>query len=244
MRVSMVRALLAISFGFLTSLATSPPAAFGATDDVLPRGALGVVTNAEVSGGVRILDIIPGTPAANSKLRTGDVILSIDGNSVKSPADVGRIVEPFQPGFNLQLEVDRQGVVGSLWVVVGSKADVERAQKLHTTRHDTESVVRTERFELVDSAGRVLATIKSTGSGGWAVYDRAGNMQWTSAGNLRAVATFDSSASTAVRRYSYYGGGVSKERNESVEPPATEDTNLDYLDPEGPSSNRHPFYRR
>ena len=203
-----------------------------------------MVTNAEGGGGVRVLSVIPGTPAADSKLRPGDVILSVDGITVKTSADVSRIVEPHKPGFNLHLEVDRQGLIGSLWVVVGSKGDVERARKLYAAPQIA-SVARAERFELVDSEGRVLATIEPAGSaGGLAIYDRAGNLQWTSADNPRSVATFGSSTGTAVRRYSYYGNVASTDQDKSVEPRPVGVLNLDHLDPEGPSSGRHPFYGR
>jgi membrane-associated protease RseP (regulator of RpoE activity) len=245
MRVSIVRSSLPIGFGFLFSFLTvvQPGALWGA-DDEAPAGALGVITNAESAGGVRILSVIPGTPAADSKLRPGDVILAVDGITVKTSADVSRIVEPYNPGFNLHLEVDRQGLIGSLWVVVGSKADVERAQKLHGAPQTT-SVARAERFELVDSVGRVLATIEPTaGAGGLAIYDRAGNLQWTSADNPRGVATFGSTTGTAVRRHTYYGNVASTVQEVSVEPRPVEVVNLDHLDPEGPSSGRHPFYGR
>jgi membrane-associated protease RseP (regulator of RpoE activity) len=245
MRVSMVRPSSVICFGFLFSLmAAAQPNSLRAADEESPAGALGVITNAESAGGVRILSIIPGTPAADSKLRPGDVILSVDGITVKTSADVSHVVEPHKPGFNLHLEVDRQGLIGSLWVIVGSKDDVERARKLHAAPQIA-SVARAERFELVDSEGRVLATIEPAGStGGLAIYDRAGNLQWTSAGNPLGVATFGSSTGTAVRRYSYYGNVASTEQDEIAEPRRIEVMNLDHLDPEGPSSGRHPFYGR
>ena len=37
----------------------------------------------QVHDGVKIIDIIPGTPAAESKLKTGNVILSVDGENLK-----------------------------------------------------------------------------------------------------------------------------------------------------------------
>lgn len=245
MRISIACPSCVIGYGVSFSLlAATPPGVLPASHEESPAGALGVITNAEAVGGVRILSVIPGTPAADSKLRPGDIILSVDGTAVKTSADVSRIVEPHKPGFYLHLEVDRQGLIGSLRVVVASKADIERAQKLNATPQIA-SVARAHCFELVDSQGRVLATIKpAANSGGLAICDQAGILQWTSAGNSRAVATSHSSTGTAERRYSYYRGVDSTDRNESVEHRPVEPVNLDHLDPEGPSASRHPFYRR
>ncbi len=65
---------------------------------VLPRGlegghrpVLGVLLK-EVEGGVRIEELVPGTPAATAGLATGDVILSIQGKKVRVRMDVVREV--------------------------------------------------------------------------------------------------------------------------------------------------------
>ncbi len=57
--------------------------------------------------GVLVTGIQPGTPAASSGLRRGDVIVSIDGQAVTSAADLQNRVDDAQVGQNLQLQVRR-----------------------------------------------------------------------------------------------------------------------------------------
>lgn len=57
--------------------------------------------------GVLVTGIQPGTPAASSGLRRGDVIVSVDGQAVTSAADLQTWVDAAEVGQNLQLQVRR-----------------------------------------------------------------------------------------------------------------------------------------
>lgn len=57
--------------------------------------------------GVLVTGIQPGTPAASSGLRRGDVIVSVDGQAVTSAADLQTQVDASEVGQNLQLQVRR-----------------------------------------------------------------------------------------------------------------------------------------
>ena len=59
--------------------------------------------------GVRIKEVIPGTPAEKAGLRTGDEVLSLDGVMVKQPAELSRTVKDMGVGHKVVLRVLRSG---------------------------------------------------------------------------------------------------------------------------------------
>ncbi|MEJ7799939.1 MAG: site-2 protease family protein [Ilumatobacter sp.] len=62
-------------------------------------------------------------PAASAGLRSDDVILSIDGETVGGSEDLGRIVQAEQPGSTLQFELLRDGAVVDAAITLGSNTD-------------------------------------------------------------------------------------------------------------------------
>jgi Do/DeqQ family serine protease len=63
----------------------------------------------EADQGVLIIQVMPGSPADNSGLRAGDVILKIDGQAVMDAESVQQRVEAGQVGQPLQVELLRNG---------------------------------------------------------------------------------------------------------------------------------------
>jgi S1-C subfamily serine protease len=55
--------------------------------------------------------VVPGSPAEEAGLTTGDVILSIDGQRVSEFADIVRIIRSKQAGDRVQVEFLRQGEI-------------------------------------------------------------------------------------------------------------------------------------
>lgn len=73
----------------------------------------------EADEGVLIVQVMPGSPADQGGLRSGDVILRIDGESVTSAEDVQRLVSQVAVGDRLSLEVSRNGTTETLEVQTG-----------------------------------------------------------------------------------------------------------------------------
>ncbi len=73
----------------------------------------------EAEEGVLIVEVMPGSPADQGGLRSGDVILRIDGESVTSAEAVQEAVSRVGVGDRLTLDVSRNGTTETLEVQTG-----------------------------------------------------------------------------------------------------------------------------
>ncbi len=64
---------------------------------------------ASTSNGVRLTEVRPGTPAASAGLQAGDVITSIDGQSVRSASELSSAIDAKKPGDRVTLTYLRSG---------------------------------------------------------------------------------------------------------------------------------------
>jgi thiol-disulfide isomerase/thioredoxin len=96
-------------------LAPAPPAPFGG----LPW--LGVSMDNGGDVGVRIENVVRGSPAERGGVRTGDRIVAIDGNRVTAPGHVSRTVAAHKIGDTVTLALERTGSALSASVVLGSR---------------------------------------------------------------------------------------------------------------------------
>ncbi len=101
---------------------------------VVRRGFLGVrmvqgeVVDAERPGtpfkiGVRVEDVLPGSPAARIDLRAGDLVVGWDGETLQSPEDLMRHVEGSPPGTIVPLVWVRDEERHEGKLVVGARPD-------------------------------------------------------------------------------------------------------------------------
>jgi serine protease Do len=80
---------------------------------------LGVVLNREGKSEPRIETVREDTPAAKAGLQEGDIILKINGDRVHTSEDVDDIVQGFEPGEKLTLEIQRGEDIMELTVTLG-----------------------------------------------------------------------------------------------------------------------------
>jgi putative serine protease PepD len=64
---------------------------------------------ASASNGVEITQVRPGTPASQAGLRTGDVVVRIDGRKVTNAGELGQLVDAKRPGDTVRLTYTRNG---------------------------------------------------------------------------------------------------------------------------------------
>jgi putative serine protease PepD len=96
---------------------------------VLERGErpkhayLGVETSAPTSStqGAEVQNVVPGGPAEKANVRSGDVITKIDGQPVQSPSDVSAAVNQKQPGDQITITVQRNGLTEELTAKLGTR---------------------------------------------------------------------------------------------------------------------------
>jgi serine protease Do len=105
------------------------------------RGWLGVVLQpltpelatsfgAEGKEGVLVSEVTPDSPAARAGLKTGDVVLQVDGHKVDSPADVARAVGLAAPGHKAKLTLWRDKAQRTVDVVLGEAPGERQASRL------------------------------------------------------------------------------------------------------------------
>lgn len=75
--------------------------------------------------GALIAEVIPGEPAEQAGLRSGDVVVSINGQTVVDSSSLLRVVAQQTPGDSVKVEVMRQGKKQSFAVTLGTR-DTER----------------------------------------------------------------------------------------------------------------------
>jgi S1-C subfamily serine protease len=74
------------------------------------RALMGVTSRSATDrSGAEILEIAPGSGAASSDLRVGDVIVGVDDREVTGPESLGAAVAAARPGDTVTVTVDRDG---------------------------------------------------------------------------------------------------------------------------------------
>jgi serine protease Do len=71
--------------------------------------------------GVLVAEVFPDTPASKSGLSAGDVIVRMDRRSIGEIADVHRVLEYFEPGEQLVVELVRERKNQELTVTLGQR---------------------------------------------------------------------------------------------------------------------------
>ncbi len=65
--------------------------------------------NLDAEKGVLIVEVVPGSPAAEAGLQENDVITRIGDQEAEAPSDVTRVINSRQPGDRVELEIVRGG---------------------------------------------------------------------------------------------------------------------------------------
>jgi putative serine protease PepD len=90
------------------------------------RPYLGLTTSPAPGGGARIEELVAGGPAAGAGLRAGpngDIVVGIDGRTVREPEDISGAIAGKSPGKRVELEIVRGGERRSIEVELGTRPD-------------------------------------------------------------------------------------------------------------------------
>lgn len=82
--------------------------------EVNQRAALGITFSRAVTHSVRVLTVVPNSPAAKAGIKSGDRIVAVNEEPVTNYADVIRLIGEAAAGDHVRLKVDRYGLEGTL----------------------------------------------------------------------------------------------------------------------------------
>jgi putative serine protease PepD len=88
-------------------------------------GYLGIEGGDAAGGeaGALIAAVVPGSPAEDAGLQTGDLVVGVNGDAVTSFGDLGVIIRRHSPGDDLEFTVSRDGDEQQLTATLGSTVD-------------------------------------------------------------------------------------------------------------------------
>ena len=85
-------------------------------DQVLTRFAI------ERDNGAFVAGVVAGGGAAEAGMRAGDVIVGVEGETVRAAADVSKVITHFSPGDEIEVTYERAGEQETVTVTLGSAA--------------------------------------------------------------------------------------------------------------------------
>ncbi|MBK8563666.1 MAG: PDZ domain-containing protein [Saprospiraceae bacterium] len=74
-----------------------------------PKAFLGIYPERHENGGILVTDIVPGAGAAAAGLRSGDIIISIDGKTLASRGGLSSTLGAYKPGDKIEVSLLREG---------------------------------------------------------------------------------------------------------------------------------------
>jgi putative serine protease PepD len=83
----------------------------GTNGSQIKQGFLGVSLQTRTDGGqgALVAEVTDGSPAANAGLKTGDVVISVDGNDINGPEGLGAAIRDHKPGDSVEITYVRDG---------------------------------------------------------------------------------------------------------------------------------------
>jgi serine protease Do len=109
--------------GFAIPIDTAAAVADALVKGEQPRtGFLGITGTEPTSGsaGALVTEVVPNSPAAESGLRPGDLVTSIDGDAVEGMSDLAARIRAIEPGTRVTLTIERSGRTMEVPVTLGS----------------------------------------------------------------------------------------------------------------------------
>ncbi len=92
------------------------------------RAYLGVRMPSNIGGelGAVVVGVMQGSPAEESDILVGDIILSLGGQKIRSPADLRLQVSQMRPGVVVRITLKRQGEEKDMQVTLGDLSDMNK----------------------------------------------------------------------------------------------------------------------
>lgn len=110
------------------------------------------------SSPVEVLRVLPGSPAEQGGLLAGDLLLSLDGFLIEDVNQVSERVSACRPGATVALQILRDGVQQTVFVVLGDRSSLEWLDRRYRRNLRRESLLEGEIRLLEDE----LETLRTT----------------------------------------------------------------------------------
>jgi serine protease Do len=91
---------------------------------------VGVFLGDAVDGGVQVLEVVPGGPAAKAGIVSGDLVIRIDGKDVAEEKDLSKTLARHAPGESVRLTILRGGETKDKTLVLAPSPQVTRVLPL------------------------------------------------------------------------------------------------------------------
>jgi putative serine protease PepD len=91
--------------------------------EAIKRPYLGVQTAADPvnPNGAQVQTVTPGGPAEKAGLQTGDVIKSLDGQTIRDPSALSSAIDAKRPGDKVTVRIERNGLTQELDATLGTR---------------------------------------------------------------------------------------------------------------------------
>lgn len=123
--------------------------------------------------GALVARVVPESPAGEAGLKSGDVVVAVEGESIASASDLPPKVGGFRPGEEVRLTVIRDGERRRVKVSVGSLEQARSGQG--GDRQEEDATRELLGMEVSPVPGRVREKMKLPGQGGVLVRDVTGD---------------------------------------------------------------------
>jgi serine protease Do len=83
----------------------------------------------EVKNGMLVSRVFEGSPAEKAGVKAGDVILEVNGKTLKKSSDLTMAVGNTSPGVKMSFKINREGKIINIDVVLGNRNDMKTAEE-------------------------------------------------------------------------------------------------------------------
>jgi S1-C subfamily serine protease len=90
----------------------------------IQRPYVGISSGPSIVGqGAIVASAVPGGPADQAGVLTGDLVTKVDGKTIRAPEDIAAAIEDRKPGDEIDLQVQRAGSQRTLHVKLGTRPE-------------------------------------------------------------------------------------------------------------------------
>ncbi len=111
----------------------------------------------KTEGGALVADVSPDAPAAKAGIKSGDVVLAVEGERLKDARDLSRRIAAKQPNTPVKLTILRDGKEQTVSVTLGRLPDQQRASVAPQKKEERTSSTNDTRLGLSLSPAKSVA---------------------------------------------------------------------------------------